>query len=191
MLLSIPVLTGFFRSTFSNVRSILRVGLFAGMLLLIVHFNTYVTFDPTLEVLTLARIEHPFLRADNRHFVFYIWRRTIKRHPLAKYIAVPIYYASGWLVLTALSYSQSTLFVLGIISCTALTIVPSPLLEFRYFVLPYLFWRLHVSPVFVSKWRGILEYVWYEVINLITLWIFISRPFAWDSEPGKIQRFIW
>jgi len=139
------------------------------------------------------RIEHPFLIADNRHFVFYIWRRTIKRHDLAKYFAVPIYYACGWLVLTTLSYSQSVLFVLGFIACTAMTIVPSPLLEFRYFVLPYLFWRLHLSPAIVdnARWRGILEYLGYETINLITLWIFMSKPFVWDSEPGIIQRFIW
>ena len=141
--------------------------------------------------LTSARIEHPFLRSDNRHFVFYVWRRTIKRHYLARYLAVPVYYASNWLVLTALGYSQSTLFVLGIVGSTALTIVPSPLLEFRYFVLPYLFWRLHLSPALVTKWRAILEYLWFEAINLITLWIFISKSFTWDSEPGKIQRFIW
>jgi alpha-1,2-glucosyltransferase len=140
-----------------------------------------------------ARIEHPFLLSDNRHFVFYIWRRTIKYHPVAKYLAVPIYYAAGWLVLETISYSQSLLFVLGFITCTALTIVPSPLLEFRYFVLPYLFWRLHISPAVSNntKWRGISEYLWYEMINLTTLWIFVAKPFEWDSEPGKVQRFIW
>jgi alpha-1,2-glucosyltransferase len=56
-----------------------------------------------------------------------------------------------------------------------------------------LFWRLHLSPSVLEKarWRGILEYASYEVINLVTLWIFISRPFQWESEPGKVQRFIW
>lgn len=138
-------------------------------------------------------IEHPFLRSDNRHFVFYIWRRTIKRHSLGKYIAVPVYFASARTVLTALSYSQSTLFVMGLTGCIALTIVPSPLLEFRYYVLPYLFWRLHLSPTLVEngKWRGIAEYIWFEAVNFVTLWIFITRPFTWDSEPGKTQRFIW
>ena len=97
------------------------------------------------------------------------------------------------MVLTTLSYSQSALFVLGVVICTALTIVPSPLLEFRYFVLPYLFWRLHVSPSVVknAKGRGVLEYLWYEIVNFVTLWIFITRPFTWESEPGKVQRFIW
>jgi alpha-1,2-glucosyltransferase len=131
--------------------------------------------------------------ADNRHFVFYIWQRTIKRHLFAKYLAVPVYFASGWFVLASLSYSQSAMFLLGIIVCTALTIVPSPLLEFRYFVIPYILWRLHVSPEVSQgvRWRGVLEYGWYEMINLITLWIFVSKPFTWPSEPDKVQRFIW
>ena len=146
---------------------------------------------PSKAILTHS-VEHPFLRADNRHFVFYIWRRTIKRHYLAKYIAVPIYYTSTWLVVRTLAYSQSALFVLGMVTCTALTIVPSPLLEFRYFVLPYLLWRLHLSPLTLrDKWRGVMEYIWFEVINVVTLWLFVTRPFEWPSEPGKVQRFIW
>src|SRR5204862_8112263 len=102
-------------------------------------------------------VEHPFLRADNRHFVFYIWRRTIRRHPLAKYLAAPVYHGSGWLVLHALGRSQSVLTLTGIVAATALTIIPSPLLELRYFILPYLFWRLHLSPLVANneKWRGV------------------------------------
>jgi len=142
---------------------------------------------------TNTRVEHPFLKADNRHFVFYIWRRTVKRNWLAKYVATVAYYACGWFVLNVLSYSQSTMFLLGFIASTALTLVPSPLLEFRYFVIPYMFWRLHISPSSLQdiKWRGIVEYAWYEVINLITLAIFVSKPFTWPSEPGRVQRFIW
>lgn len=104
-----------------------------------------------------------------------------------------MYYASIWIILTALSYSQSTLFILGFVISTALTLIPSPLLEFRYFVIPYLLWRLHLSPLLVetTKWGGVLEFVWYQVINMTVLTIFVSRPFIWESEPGKTQRFIW
>jgi len=168
----------FVYSSFSSVRNVIKTLLILSFLLLVVHQNT---------------IEHPFLLSDNRHFVFYIWRRTIKRHSLGRYLAVPIYYGSTWIVLTALSYSQSALFIVGLVACTGLTLIPSPLLEFRYFVVPYLLWRLHLSPSFVerSKWRGVLELAWYELVNLITVGIFISKPFTWESEPDKTQRFIW
>jgi alpha-1,2-glucosyltransferase len=177
----------FLTSVFLNIRSAMAFWISTGIILLIVHLNTYTPNPSKVHV----RTEHPFLLADNRHFVFYIWRRTIRFHALSRYIAAPIYYACGWFVLTPLSRSQSTLFVLGLVVCTAATIVPSPLLEFRYFILPYFFWRLHLSPGLVSKWRGVLEFVFFEVVNAVTLWIFVKRPFEWASEPGKVQRFIW
>lgn len=39
--------------------------------------------------------EHPFLLADNRHYAFYVWRRIVKVHPLAKYALAPIYLVCG------------------------------------------------------------------------------------------------
>jgi alpha-1,2-glucosyltransferase len=37
----------------------------------------------------------------------------------------------------------------------------------------------------------VLEFVFFEVVNAVTLWIFVKKPFEWVSEPGKVQRFIW
>lgn len=39
--------------------------------------------------------------------------------------------------------------------------------------------------------KSLIQWAWYEVVNLITAWIFISRPFTWESKPDKKQRFIW
>ena len=60
-------------------------------------------------------------------------------------------------------------------------------------MLPYFFWRLHLGPGVVEKrrWRGVLEFMWFEVVNLVGLWVFVTRPFEWESEPGRVQRFIW
>lgn len=52
----------------------------------IVHFNTIV---------------HPFTLADNRHYMFYVFRLLL-RHPIIKYLAVPIYFICAWATLTAL-----------------------------------------------------------------------------------------
>jgi len=42
--------------------------------------------------------------------------------------------------------TQSPLWLLGVVLSAALTLVPSPLLEPRYFLLPYLVMRLHLLP---------------------------------------------
>ncbi|WFD35303.1 dolichyl-P-Glc:Glc2Man9GlcNAc2-PP-dolichol alpha-1,2-glucosyltransferase [Malassezia cuniculi] len=39
-------------------------------------------------------VVHPFMLADNRHYVFYVWRRIINVHPYARYALVPFYVAS-------------------------------------------------------------------------------------------------
>jgi hypothetical protein len=37
---------------------------------------------------------HPFLLADNCHYIFHIWRKFMLRYRLAKYLPVPSYAAS-------------------------------------------------------------------------------------------------
>lgn len=39
---------------------------------------------------------HKFMRADNRHYTFYIWRKFFLKHPLAKYLPGSLYLFFGW-----------------------------------------------------------------------------------------------
>lgn len=65
---------------------ILTLTAFTLLGLVAVHYNTIV---------------HPFTLADNRHYVFYVFR-ILLRHPLLKYLAVPAYIFCGWAALLAL-----------------------------------------------------------------------------------------
>ena len=56
-------------------------------MLAIVHFNTIV---------------HPFTLADNRHYMFYIFRLLTWSH-FIKYLAIPAYFGAAWIVLAALA----------------------------------------------------------------------------------------
>lgn len=189
--------------------------------LLIVHFNTIV---------------HPFTLADNRHYVFYVFR-ILLRHPPVKYVAVPAYVLCGWAVLKALSAGAlATLptppsdsrgksvtttaptprqpiskpsappvsFVLVWLLTSTLCLVTAPLVEPRYFIIPWLLWRIHVPiptrepgsrmgphALLGPDHRLWLETAWLCAINAITAYLFLYRGFAWPQEPGKIQRFMW
>ena len=46
-------------------------------------------------------IVHPFTLADNRHYMFYVFR-ILLRHPSIKYLAVPVYFGCAWVSLAAL-----------------------------------------------------------------------------------------
>lgn len=186
---------------------------------------------------------HPFLLADNRHYTFYLFKRVINNPSrIIRYgVMSVIYHFSTY---TYFSLPRPSILLLhpfhtlpvnqpqdlplqlthvtwtGLLVCTLLTIIPSPLFEPRYYILPYLLWRLaitcsaeplvkdlskHVtSPtsegetaggdeekVMVSgHWRLWFELIWFVVIDVFCLLVFIKKQVVWDSE-AEIQRIIW
>ena len=73
--------------------------------------------------------------------------------------------------------------------CVIINLVPQYLLEFRYFVIPFLLCRLQVRPQ--SWWKLIIEFSMFLLINLITLYLFLFKSFRWSHDPENIQRFMW
>lgn len=194
-----------------------------------VHYNTVV---------------HPFLLADNRHYMFYVFK-LLMRPWWMRYAVTPIYVVLGWACIQALgarpyettvtmrylhstdeelpeveaedqarglvlpdgTNSATTTFVIVWLAVTTLQLITAPLVEPRYLILPWIFWRIHVplqqyrpapsrdsvqtsdSPGFdLRLW---LETVWFLLINAATGYIFLRWEFDWPQEPGLIQRFMW
>ncbi|XP_068646077.1 dol-P-Glc:Glc(2)Man(9)GlcNAc(2)-PP-Dol alpha-1,2-glucosyltransferase isoform X2 [Aristolochia californica] len=133
-------------------------------------------------------IEHPYLLADNRHYPFYIWRKVIKAHWLMKYLLVPLYVYSWSSIFHILGKFQRKTWVLLFFLACAAVLIPAPLIEFRYYTIPFFFIILH-SPVGKYK-HWFLIAVLYLIVNFFTMAMFLYRPFHWDHEPGT-QRFIW
>ncbi|KAI5287099.1 glucosyltransferase [Ascosphaera aggregata] len=181
------------------------------MMGVIVHFNTII---------------HPFTLADNRHYVFYVFR-ILLQHPLIKYAVTPLYCLCAWASISTLSGAWVTnsrtkskrtgddsnqerksmddtvrvSLVVIWLAATTLTLVTAPLVEPRYFIIPWVIWRLHVPPPPIEE-RTIkarilrnapllLESVWYMVINIVVGYMFLYRGFQWPQEPGVVQRFMW
>lgn len=197
--------------------SILASSIFVAWAILAVHFNTII---------------HPYTLADNRHYVFYVFK-LLRLYPALKYLAVPVYFVCSWSVVNALvaltraaptenkgspkhkTETDSALplantqscrlsFVVIWLAATALSIITAPLVEPRYFIIPWVIWRLHVTSNLVpitdassSAWkvtldiRIILETIWLVMINSAVSYIFLYQTFTWGNEPGNLQRFIW
>ncbi|KAI1373958.1 glycosyltransferase family 59 protein [Hypoxylon crocopeplum] len=208
--------------------------------------STLVLFG-ALSVTTLIvrynTIIHPFTLADNRHYMFYIFRYTILRARWIRYALVPAYVACGWLCWAALQGDSSpspspsndrqstksakgsglsqpsqpletasppTSSALILLVATALSLVTAPLVEPRYFILPWVFWRLLVpsrsilpssiprSESLVSRRLVLaLETAWFLLVNAATMYVFATRPFYWRApdgsllDGGRVQRFMW
>lgn len=133
-------------------------------------------------------IVHPFLLADNRHYTFYVWRRIINARLWTRYALVPVYVFSAMSFVRILSKKQSGLWILGWLLATCLTLVPSPLIEPRYLIMPYLMMRLYMPTT--TRKQEIIEWVFYMMVNALTMTLFIGYPFTWAHEPGT-QRFMW
>lgn len=165
----------------------------------------------------LNTIIHPYTLADNRHYVFYVFRLLL-RHPAVKYLAVGVYYTCALLTIRILGAPPSTAptssakktpktpkvnstrqtpvqisFVIVWTATTALSVITAPLVEPRYFIIPWVMWRLHVpaDQNRATTVRLALETVWLLAVNTGVGYMFLNREFEWASEPGKVQRFMW
>ena len=123
--------------------------------LLVIHYNTLI---------------HPFTLADNRHYTFYVFR-ILRLYPRFRYGAAPLYASLGWACISALgavpkpgstkddrngakdqapeaasraSGARVSSVVLWLLVST-LCLATAPLVEPRYFILPWIVWRLHVA----------------------------------------------
>jgi alpha-1,2-glucosyltransferase len=244
-------------------------------------------------IIKLNTIIHPFTLADNRHYMFYVFRYTIRRAPWIRYSLIVIYSIGRWLIWDTLAgcrastrpeyagicskyyyladnpspYTNHPLFLSGrgrarqvddrypaeasktsaalsspaqsaedvaleqdplrqsvepvsvstgliFLLATSLSLVTAPLVEPRYFIVPWVMWRL-----LIPAWRlhdhdpeqGVLSYmrpdssfgkpvkslqrydvrliletVWFLAINAFTGYIFLFKPYIWKAEDGTV-----
>ncbi|XP_014863214.1 PREDICTED: putative Dol-P-Glc:Glc(2)Man(9)GlcNAc(2)-PP-Dol alpha-1,2-glucosyltransferase [Poecilia mexicana] len=130
---------------------------------------------------------HKYLLADNRHFPFYIWKNIYQRHKLVRFLLVPAYIFTGWNFLETLK-SRSFFMSLAYLTCLVLATMPQELLEFRYFIIPYLMYRLHMPLSPLSRLVG--EFLLYTIVNVATIYLFIAKSFSWPLALTT-QRFMW
>nr|XP_022296842.1 putative Dol-P-Glc:Glc(2)Man(9)GlcNAc(2)-PP-Dol alpha-1,2-glucosyltransferase isoform X2 [Crassostrea virginica]XP_022296843.1 putative Dol-P-Glc:Glc(2)Man(9)GlcNAc(2)-PP-Dol alpha-1,2-glucosyltransferase isoform X2 [Crassostrea virginica]XP_022296846.1 putative Dol-P-Glc:Glc(2)Man(9)GlcNAc(2)-PP-Dol alpha-1,2-glucosyltransferase isoform X2 [Crassostrea virginica] len=130
---------------------------------------------------------HLYLISDNRHYTFYVWSKIYERFSFMRYALILPYYYGIFSLLQSIRY-KNIFWKLVFIICLFVSTIPQKLLEFRYFILPYLIYRLNVKYV---SWREIaLEMMIYMAINVFTIYMFIAKPFQW-GENVELQRFMW
>ncbi|KIJ68711.1 glycosyltransferase family 59 protein [Hydnomerulius pinastri MD-312] len=128
-------------------------------------------------------IHHPFLLADNRHYTFYVWRRVFLLHPIVPYLFIPGYQACAWAWWLRVARDQSLLQTLILPLAIVPTLLPTPLLEPRYFLIPYILLRAQV--VDVQSAGLVIEGLWYAAINFATIYVFLYK------ERDGVGRFMW
>ncbi|KAG8846343.1 glucosyltransferase [Tulasnella sp. 330] len=139
-------------------------------------------------------MHHPFLLSDNRHYTFYFWRRVMMAHPFVPYLLGPIYLACGWTWWVRLAPTSPLIDLLIIPLFTIITLLPTPLLEPRYFIIPFLLLRIQLAKdPSRGEWVEWAEFCWYAFINAITVGVFLfgAREPTRGAEDLGIVRFMW
>ena len=155
------------------------------------------------------------------HYTFYLFKKIFGRNKWFKYLIMPsVYHFATYTYLEVIKPSIMYFHPIlpieikdpvelpvqlthiswtTLILCTIMTISPSPLFEPRYYILPFLFWRLFITvtnePLLKdgttsSTKRLFLELLWFMAINVVTLAVLTRYSFRWDTEPNP-QRIIW
>ncbi|CCG83456.1 Alpha-1,2 glucosyltransferase alg10 [Taphrina deformans PYCC 5710] len=132
-------------------------------------------------------IQHPFLLADNRHFPFYLNKRIIQKLPNTL-LGLFFFVASSCFYIGMLDTSSFTTLVF--LAASALTLCPTSLLEFRYYIVPFMLWRLHFGHKILCQRFLLLETVSWIILNLGCVYIFLYHGFYWQDSM-EIQRFMW
>ena len=138
-------------------------------------------------IVYLNTIAHPYLLADNRHYTFYVWRRIIAREWWSRYCIIP-FYMLGFCLIASILKRTDFVFQLGYSFCLFASIVPQSLLEFRYFIIPYMILRLQVLKPEI--WQLLSEMVLYMLVNASTILIYSLKTIKWP-DMDEPQRFLW
>ncbi|KAI8679471.1 Dol-P-Glc:Glc(2)Man(9)GlcNAc(2)-PP-Dol alpha-1,2-glucosyltransferase [Fusarium keratoplasticum] len=243
----------------------------------------------SIAVVRYNTIIHPFTLADNRHYMFYIFRYTIRRASWIRYALIVPYTVARWMTWDVMAGCSPMFFIGSRNTCsfrymvsdeapfmsnpfwirrgasarqtdapfpaaieetspgaraeerelnqaleddpllasvepactstglifllaTTLSLMTAPLVEPRYFIIPWVMWRLllpawrlhnHepnglVGMLMLSKLRPvvmafrhydvrlILETGWFIAINVVTGYIFLCKPYLWKAEDGTL-----
>jgi alpha-1,2-glucosyltransferase len=202
-------LAPFWRFVTSHIRNCVRNSLSQGSLsVIIMAWLAYAVNQHTMA--------HPYLLADNRHYTFYVWQRTYQRYEWFKYAMLPVYYVCGWLITSQLmslaskvlrlptpennhpngtvtlrSQSFMATWIIAFLVFTATTLIPSPLLEFRYFIVPFTLLLLQLLPHNRALPSLLMQLTFNLIINAATFYLFLFRPFEWNNPAEPTARFLW
>jgi alpha-1,2-glucosyltransferase len=136
-------------------------------------------------------VAHPFLLSDNRHYTFYAWR-LLAKHRVLRLVAVPALASLGLVTAHAAlskrgaASSTGQFFFAGFLACLTIALVPTPLLEPRYFAVPT---ALLLAYLERSRNKDLAIVLTYSIINAAALFIFLFKPFT--QPDGTTARFMY
>jgi alpha-1,2-glucosyltransferase len=91
-------------------------------------------------------IVHKFILADNRHYMFYIWKNLYAKFEFFRYAMVPVYAASMAFIMQIFRGNEiAEVKLMLLFVCSAVVLIPAGLVEVRYFTSSLCFLIIEVA----------------------------------------------
>ena len=144
-----------------------------------------IIFIITVFVLLYSVKEHRFLTDDNRHYTFYIWKYLLQS-PYKRLMLSPIYSFASVTVGIELNKRRGLLWLTFFFGAMAITLIPAPLLEPRYFTTPIVIAFLNTPS---RRYTDVLFCIILMVlVNYYMIDKFINQPFQWpDTSTARFM----
>lgn len=148
--------------------------------------------------------KHEFLQSDNRHYSFYYFSKILENDYLRFgkliYCSILTTILVSKFLLKNMEEEESFLksprlsVVISFIICLSLVLVPAKLFEFRYLALGYSLLLLLTSYYHYDFFNELTineNFAFQILINCVTLYVFIAKPFVNKFLDNQISRFMW
>lgn len=153
---------------------------------------------------------HIFMLSDNRHYIFYIWRKVFKINlgiEHTRSIALKLSPLFWWVFRRFVNKIMfpnvgDGVSVAIFMFCLVCRMSASKLVEFRYYIIPF-FIVFMLETVNRKKWKifgkenstkkgdksleNMFNVCFNVVVNVVTIYVFLLKPFG----PKKESRFMW
>ena len=139
---------------------------------------------------------HDFILSDNRHYVFYYFKKIYLKDNIRYALLIYISFTYSIIINDNLKLVKDNKIISWFI-CSLLCLIPSKLVEVRYFVPCYVIFIILVNynketyeDLYQNlfHWFNILAHV---IINGITIYIFLFKPFENKYMENEISRFMY
>ena len=139
---------------------------------------------------------HDFILSDNRHYIFYYFKKIYLKDNLRHALLIYLSFTFSIIINDNLKLLKDTK-IISLIICSFLSLVPSKLVELRYFTPCYIIFIILINynkenfddlHQYIFNWFNIIAHF---IINNITIYIFLFKPFENKFMNNEISRFMY
>jgi alpha-1,2-glucosyltransferase len=177
--------------TLRNVNKILTTKKKTARFLLIFFIITFAVFQ-----FNKFSYIHDFILSDNRHYIFYYFKKIYLKDNIRYALLVYVSFTYSIIINDNLNLLKDNR-IISLIICAFLSLVPSKLVELRYFTPVYIIFNILINynkenfgdlHQYIFNWFNIIVQF---VINCITIYIFLFKQFENKFMQNEISRFMY